>query len=77
MKIWNIYTGAAIASVAVVLAVGAAGVKTSEAQVIKPTTPYQQCMREMRDICWADYPAGPDRIQCIVDADVFCEGHYG
>lgn len=78
MRIWNIYTGTAIVAAATVLAMGATGVKQSSAQIIKPTTPYQQCMREMRAICLEQAPMGsPEHLQCILDADAWCEGHYG
>ena len=59
----------------VTVAAFAIGPKVEAAPSITPT-PYEQCMREIREICW-QLPPGDERIQCYVEGDAFCEGRYG
>ncbi|WP_404417127.1 hypothetical protein [Brevundimonas vesicularis] len=66
-----------IAAISSAALIGGFTATATPTQAIPKKTPYEQCMDEIRAICWSEYPPGEERSQCYTDGDTFCTSHYG
>jgi len=61
--------------VAVAAIAGAMSVAVAPAEAVGRYG-YEQCVRDMRAVCFSEYPVGDERLQCYLDGVESCARQY-